>query len=181
MRKQPKRGKKRWRCYLSYPFQRSLPLPFIRPYTCTYIYIHIWEREREREKRGLSVTVGPIFHVRYPVAGFSFFFSPDIFSSLPCKTRRGSSFLGPEKERKVSLLHSKENLRKSPLSYSAATKSLDSLTSIFVCTRHFFFFYFSFFFRRKMEGKNTPRLPSGKKLLSFHLHAFSVRWDFASF
>ena len=50
------------------------PLAFIRPYTYnhTYIYIRIYTHMRRRKKRGLSVTVGPIFHVRYPVAGFSF-------------------------------------------------------------------------------------------------------------
>ena len=70
--------KKRCRCYLSYtPFQRSLSLSFgpvyvhLHTHTVRMVNIYIYGVNSEREKkRGLSVTVGPIFHVRYPVADF---------------------------------------------------------------------------------------------------------------
>jgi hypothetical protein len=56
------------------PFQRSLPWPlYVLIHIIIYVYIYIYTHMRRRKKRGLSVTVGPIFHVRYPVAGFSFF------------------------------------------------------------------------------------------------------------
>ena len=45
------------------PFQRSLPFAL-------YTSAHTHEKEK---REGLSVTVGPIFHVRYPMAGFFFY------------------------------------------------------------------------------------------------------------
>jgi hypothetical protein len=70
MRKQLKKKKKV--AVLSFrPFQRSLPWPlYVLIHIRIYIYIHT--HMHRRKKRGLSVTVGPIFHVRYPVAGFFF-------------------------------------------------------------------------------------------------------------
>ena len=65
MRKQLKRGRKKKVAVLSFrPFQRSLPFAL-------YTSAHTHEKEK---REGLSVTVGPIFHVRYPMAGFFFLY-----------------------------------------------------------------------------------------------------------